>query len=484
MVYLVMTRSHFYTCLFFLLPIFYYLSLPITVGDMAGWTAHGRYALSEMSLLTTDIYSVLPTKPMVYPVLLPLIYGVIDFLGGLELVSLFHKLVLFFILLAIYKNSLGKMKNVVSVKNILYILFFFSGIAFYFIDRPALVVFLYLVLSYVLIENEENYDFVFFLKLALLLVLWVNMHGSWPLLVIMLGWKFLFITRRNNYIKNIGILMSLCLLSFLNPFGYVVWPYIFETATISKLRKLDEWNITNLQDFYPQGYIFYITVLIFIFVVLRKLFKEKNTKILSSPIFILMIMGFVTIRNVGLYNFVLLPFLYKYSFLSDALPELPVTTFLKKKLNLLIVLVLGLLCLSQTPYFKAQSIPYFMNLVSAKKAEVFDNAAPLIFVKYIENTKNNAAILNDWEYGSYLLYRLPNKILIDTRNIIYYQSDFDEYLKIMSGVDYWPDYADKYKFGFIMLNKKIRENLINKIKASANWKLALENRDTILFERK
>ncbi|MBY0553024.1 hypothetical protein K2P97_00750 [bacterium] len=478
-----MTRSHFYTFLFILLPTFYYISLPITVGDLAGWTAYGQYALREFSILREDIYSVLSARPLVYPVLMPLVYGVIDLIGGLSLISLFHKLILALVLWIIYSNSLGKLRNPFNLKNLFFVLVFFSGITIYFIDRPALAVFINLVLSYLIIEQDEVVDWKDFAKLWLILVFWVNMHGSWPVMIVMLGWKFLFITNKSNLLKHTSQLAILCASSVLNPFGYLVWPYMFETAAISKERHIDEWNVTNFTDFYPQGYIFCISVCIVMFFVFRKIKTTKNYKMFSSPIFILILMGFAAIRNVGLFNFVLLPFLFKYGFLKDSEVTQKNSGF-SNAINAVLAVLLILLCVSQTPYFKANFEKQYSHLMPAGKLEVFDDAAPVEFADYIQATNSTAPILNDWEYGSYLMYRLKNKILMDARNIIYYENDFNEYLKIMDADPLWPTYADKYKFDFILLNKHIRQALIAQIETNSLWKKVVENQHTVLFQRK
>lgn len=475
MVYSVVTRSHFYTSLYFLLPLFYYLSLPIAVGDLAVWVAHGRHILEHGTVLYKDIYSVLNTKPLIYPVLVSYVYGLIDLIGGLELVSLFHKLILLIILYVIYLNSIKRLSSPYTKMNMLYILLSLVGFSIYFTDRPALVALLPLVISYVVIEENEKFDLKVLLKLAVILVVWVNVHGSWIILPAMLGWKFLFTTDKNNILKNCGVLLIFCLLTLLNPFGYKVWPYLVETATISKLRHIDEWNVTNLFDYFPYAIVFYLTAATFLFLIVNKIKKEKLSAIIGSPVFLLLIMGFTAMRNVGLLSLVFLPFLYKYNFLKDG----KLGNQDKKILNLILVLIIGGLCVIQVPYFKKNA-----KYLPEKKTSLYDMSAPVEFVDYIRNTKKTGPIMNDWEYGSYLLYSLKNPILVDARNIIYHQQDYIEYAKVLEGEDSWIDGVNKYRFEFILLDKKIRQNLIKKIKASDEWELALENANTILFQRK
>ena len=458
------TKSHFYTFLFFLLPLLYYLSLPVSVGDLAWWTAYGNYFLSHGQLLVKDIYSILPTAELVYPTLLAVIYGLLDFIGGLALVSLLHKLVFLLTLLVIYRTSLGKMNAPFSRSTIFWILVSFSGIFIYCIDRPALIVLLFLVSANRLIESETEFNHVFFLNLAGFLILWVNMHGSWPLLLLMLGWKMLF---RKNTLQQAAYFAGLTAVSLLNPFGWKVWPYMLDTAVKSKARGIDEWNVLNLHDYFPQGIIFLITVMIFLFVV-RKNFRRD---MLSSPIFVLLILGFTAMRNTGLFHLVLLPFLYKFNLLKE---DTSVQT--RKTFNLVFAAALFLLCVLQLPWLKQ------FALLPASKARIFDELAPVAFVNAIQRSGSSAAIFNDWEYGSYLMYSLPNKILIDSRNIIYSDADFSRYSSIVAGDDSWQNFMRENQIGFILLNRKLRPVLINKINNSLEWNLLFEDENSVLYQ--
>lgn len=476
MIYLAMTRSHFYTWLFFLLPLFYYLSLPIAVGDLAVWVAHGRYIIQNGAILYSDIFSVLPTEPLIYPVLVSYIYGLIDQVGGLQLVSLFHKLVFILILHIVFQHSLKELRNPFTIKNIFYILLTFAGLAIYFTDRPAFIALLPLILSYIVIEKNDKFDLRVTALLISILVIWGNLHGSWILLIAMLGWKFLFITDRNNFFRHASILSSLCLATLINPFGYKVWPYLLETASISKLRRIDEWNVTNLYDYFPYAIIFYFTAAVFVYLVVQKIRNEKSLTILRSPAFLLLIMGFVAMRNVGLLSLILLPFLYTFNFLEDSKGVVEK----KKHSNLILIIAIGGLCVTQLPYFKTK----FTDFFPLKKGSVYDTSAPVKFAEYIKSSTKTGPILNDWEYGSYLLYSLQNRILVDARNIIYRQADYIEFARVLEGENSWVAGAAKYNFQFILLDKLLRQNLIEKIKSSDQWKLALENEDTVLFEKK
>lgn len=438
------------------------------------WVAHGRYIIENSTILRHDIFSVLKTSELVYPVLTCYLYALLDLVGGIGLVSLFHKFVLVVILYFIYQNSL---KNVAYNRlNIFLALISLVGLSLYFIDRPANIALLLLLLAYITIENAQDFTNKDIAKLVILLCMWVNIHGSWPLLLAMLGWKFLFTVSTKNFLRYTLIYAALMLATLINPFGYKVWPYLVETARVSKMRGIDEWNVTSINDYFPHALIFYFICILIMYFIFRKK-QLKESKIWTSPVWILIIMGFVAIRNVGFISLVLLPFLYRYGFLTSSNLAQPKKTHL----NSAVVVLLIFMCISQLPNIK-EAIPDYLL---GNKASVYDSSAAQKFVEYIKNTEQTGAILNDWDYGSHLTYSLKNRILWDTRNIIYSQDDFDKFMNIFKGKNpNWQIEVDSYNFQFILVDRKLRQEFIHQISASAQWQNVLESQDTVLFQRK
>ncbi len=344
-------------------------------------------------------------------------------------------------------------------------------LSIYFIDRPAVIALIPLLYSYYFIEEEKFFDFKFFVRMAVVMFFWVNIHGSWPLQLVMLGWKFLFITNVRNLGKHAAIGVGLAAVTLLNPFGAQIWPYIFETGTISKLRMINEWNVTNFHEFFPQGIIFYLTAIVFLIFVLIK----KNIRVLSSPMLPLVALGFTAFRNIGLFSLVLLPFLSHFGWLREnegGRGE-------PRKINILIIVFVGLICVMLTPYFKER----IADFIPAKKTAVFDEFHQAEFAAYIRESGLKGPILNDWDYGSYLLYSLPNKILIDARNVIYHENDFQKYLAVMDGDESWAAFAENYAFDFIMVPTQRRHTLIAKIEKNPEWKIVKQNSETTLFQK-
>jgi hypothetical protein len=479
------SKSQFYTFLFFIVPLTYFMSLPISVGDLTVWVAQGLKTIQNGSLFIQDTFSVLDTKDQIYPAAITVLYGYIDLLGGLYVVTLFHKLIWLIILYIIYRNSIYKIQNPFNLKNLIFICIFLAASSLYLIDRPAFIALLFLLVAYLIIENNDEVNLKSIIQLFVVLVLWVNMHGSWPLLVVMYSWKYVFFLKTHNFTKRFCGGVFFILSAGVNPFGLRVYHYVLETMQISKYRQIDEWNAFNLTDYSPHGYIFLFNFLVVSFLVTKKIFETKKINILSSPLVPLMLLGFTAIRNVGLFSVVLLPFLFKFGYLSEGRKDqIEVSdNKLKKIINCVFAIMLVLMTFAFTPWVKGYLNDKYQLQAEFKKFNIFDHSAPIEFTNYIKKTGSTKPIMNDWDYGSFLMYDLKNQHLIDTRNIIYSHEDFKKYLEVFYSAIDWQDYVNQYQFGFAMLKKQQSHKLIQQMQDSHECKLVLENQEAVLLER-
>jgi hypothetical protein len=76
----------------------------------------------------------------------------------------------------------------------------------------------------------------------------------------------------------------------------------------------------------------------------------------------------------------------------------------------------------------------------------------------------------------------PHRFFIDTRNIIYDQRAFEEYLTVVEARPGWETVIAKYKIRYVLLNKKLRLKLISLMASSPKWKTLETNNDTVLFK--
>ncbi len=455
----------------------YFLSLPITTGDLSVWIAQGKYILLHGEILRHDIYSVLPTKPLIYPVGTCVLYALIYSFSGLIGVSLFHKLIIL-ILSHLWLGSLKKLQNPWAKPTLLVIFIAWFGSSMFWIERPALLGMVPLVLSFLILQKNEDLSWKEIIHLNLINIAWVNIHGTWPLLMVMYGWRGF--SKKIKWQHAVAIL-SLLLTSLINPFGYKIYQYVFETAAVSQFRHIDEWAKPNFFGPYAsQSLIYFILVFLFFGLVLflikqKKIATFKST--ITSPFLILLVLGFLNVRNTALAFYVLIPFATNFIWVNEKQVEV------KEKKSTVNIVIVGFL-LFCTFLFLPMIKPYSQDLLPENKRAVFDSSAPLLARDYLNQTKDSEPLFNDWEYGSFLILEQKHKIFIDTRNIIYGQNEFSEYLTVVEAKNGWENILVKYKIKYVLLNRKLRSKLIENLNATSIWKSVVVDNEIILFKKK
>lgn len=476
-----MTRHQLYLCLYFFTPLIYFFSLPLSLVDLGVWIAQGRYFLEHGEVLRQDIYSVLATEELVYPTVLPVLYGWLYNHSGLLAVGLFHKVILFFYLLIIYIFSLRPFAHPWNLKNSALILVSWLGLALLCVDRPAFVAILPFTLSFILLETKAELSLKKMLLLILIHLVWVNSHGSWCLLPLMWGWRILwrFVRAHNPPWKEccaLGVVFVLC---GVNPFGFKIIPYIWQTAQISAARRIDEWTTIFSPQHWFQA-IMYLGLLGFLgreIYERKKRGRESLREIFSSPAIPLALMGLHSVRHTIWIFLIILPFCYNYGMLNLKTNKNSHSFFLRF-INAVIGLSLVFLMFAFTPYFKSS----FRFLLPSDKKMIFSETSPLPALYFLEKSGDQGAIFNDWSYGSFLILYQSRKITMDTRNIIYSDQDFEMYERVLAG-EHWEEYFERYDFHFAILNQHNSVRLIQAMKASGEWIILWQNENTILLQK-
>jgi hypothetical protein len=466
--------------------------MPNSVGDLAVWIAQGRYFLEHGELLRHDIFSVLPTGELIYPAGISILYGLLDRLGGLVAVSLLHKLCVLLFLFILYFSSLRRLAAPWKPRNLAIIGVSLYGSATLCIDRPAEIAILPFMASYLILDKNRPLRMIERFGLIGLTVLWVNIHGSWILLPAMYAWRSCLRpllhsatlrTLRAEILTGVGILLA----SLLNPFSYRIYPYTLQTVLISRQRGIDEWAITGFGNYFPQGLLFFALVALVLTVIGWTVHHGRRNhyalypSLFGSPFFFLLLLGFTAIRNTIWPFLALIPFSFRAGLLGSK--ESTSTGYPGDPPRVMNGLIVGI-CVASTilmlPFLKPRIAPW----LPLEKRPVFDASAPFEAAAILRSRPDVSPVFNDWNYGSYLAYDQSHPIFIDTRNTIYSDQDFQEYLNVVNADPGWEAVLDHYGIRYILLDRKLRSKLIGEIALRpAIWKSLWENANTVLYER-
>ena len=470
-----MTRSSLYYWLFFLVPLFYFLSLPHFYPDVDIWLAQGLAILKHGTLFPPEEHIIGPVSQMIYPswgasLLYALIYKLFS-PWGREFLDLFHKLILVGLLSIFYFKNLRQLRSPWSKGNLFFVALAIFGFSYMFVDRPAFLALVPFLLFYYELEKKLVWNWKKYLTLFLVAVVWINIHGSALIVLPMAGWLLLTSSwKEKKYYLFLAPLLILALLC--NPFGYHIFSYGLETAQVSSSRFIGEWS-SPFKFLFPANDIAYFSyLLIFVFL----LFKKRRFDILKSTVFPLTFLGLTAERHIVLAFLLIIP-----TWIKEGEAEDSKTTKSSSYLNLSLVSLLLLFIFLLNPFSRFQ----FLENFPARKARYsLVKQYPRDSVSMIKDCKFQGPILSSLELGGWLQLETTNKVLFDARNIIFPEKSFTDFRHILLGEEGWEKVLNDYGFDLILLTLEDAKLLEMKMSSTSEWTILKKETLYTLFGRK
>jgi hypothetical protein len=130
-----------------------------------------------------------------------------------------------------------------------------------------------------------------------LTILWVNLHGSFPLIFVLLGLAWLEDRRQDPGRARRILLVALAsvVLSLANPFGFGAWIYALDISTNANVvGQVIEWGPPSIYT--PTGFFFFASLIAVGGLLARRPRKTTSVPLLSLAVFACI--GFIAIRGV------------------------------------------------------------------------------------------------------------------------------------------------------------------------------------------
>ncbi len=391
----------------------------------------------------------------------------------------------------------GRRSGSLKIASVVTLIAFFTGWTNYGM-RPQLLAFLPFMAYLVLLERKDTHP-RHLLLLMPLMVLWVNIHGSYFLGVALLGIYAVGTLieklpdrqgRRWLWSREAGW-QALCMAgavaaSLLNPYMADIYRYFFIATNDPIARALNsEWQAPTFYN--GTGLLFYANAFIFLTSVYLGKRRMRPTEILLVLAF--SYLALVSLRNVIWWAWVTAPIMaanFANLTASRTRPSEPAgpadvpRQMEVPALNRAILLVLAGCALAFTPLWREVN-----PVVPTTARTALDPSTPTGIAQFLKGSGVPAPLFNYMEWGGYLEWELypAYQMFVDGRFEARRVQVWDDYLSVSRGRADWQQTLDHYGVRTLVLNKQFHRDLIPFVSASPAWRKVYEDKMGVIYVR-
>jgi hypothetical protein len=467
--------------------LFFTSLIPLPPNDFWWHLKIGEYIYTNHSIPTTNMYAwTLPSdQPFYYAAwLAELLFYILYRIGSLELI-IFTRTMLIGItmgLVAIEAHRRSGSWRITALVVALLGLMITNNL----IVRTQMWAWLPFTASYIVLKrySEGKLSWHWLLFCPISMILWVNVHGSYILGLIIAGAFFLGEALRNLFkqenalnlhqivwIGCTGILSGLAVL--INPRFTGIITYTINLLTDPPSQKLiGEWQSPT-----PQGLsniFFYISILVFIIVLAYSKYRLTLTEIILFGGFLWL--AWSGQRYVVWYGLISMPIL------ARLIKDLPIKTpaFVPQKnwINLALAIMLFIPTIAVQPWFVEQfPLPatYWQQVLRESPAgPLIGIETPVAAADYLKSHPGGH-LFNEMGYGSYLIWAVPEQgDFVDSRVELFPYDQWMDYIDVNNGTNY-NEILTKYGVDRILLDKKLQPNLAASLLNDRLWNLEYDD---------
>ncbi|MEW6239723.1 MAG: hypothetical protein AB1564_02815 [Chloroflexota bacterium] len=460
--------------------------LPLTPHDYWWYLRLGRDVLQSGAVPTTDAYSfthfgkVLVNESWLSGAVFWLAYSA----GGLALTFALRG----FVIALAYGGLWGLTRSAGAGPRLAAVLTLLAGLAgsSNWSFRPQLLVYPLFAFALWILWKWEQHPTRTLWVLPLLALLWANLHGSFPLLLIVMGAALVF--GRGDR-KTLALVFGLSVLAALvNPVGFDLWRSVALAFVAPNPQPGPEWlppvnagwqmNLffgwvlatAPLAAFSPRK----LSALSWIWFLGLTWLAFSGLRYVVWDLFLLALCSAGLLAEWSLLRIKTREETSRSSFLRGE--SHPATG--KAKLNLLLATTLLLLPLGLLPGVRE-------NWWSAAPAPLSDDT-PVAAAEWLtQHPELPGELWSNLVFSSYLIHALPERrVAIDTRlEMLYTSEDFDRYTRIARAEADWQSLLEADNINLLMVSVQSEPALITALQTSALWCEQYRDSTAVIFSR-
>jgi hypothetical protein len=339
-------------------------------------------------------------------------------------------------------------------------------------------------LLYLFKWKKKNY-LVWMLPIFLI---WANLHAGYVLGIILIGSliggelinKLILGSPGSSLdwpeLRCLALVVAGCMVMVLvNPFGIGMWKIPFNTVGVQVLQDLiSEWASPDFHQLFQQPLLWMLFLVITVLGTSTK--KIDGADLLSLLVFSWL--AFTARRNFGPFAMVSAPLVTRYLDMDLekwkgklAHDEKEISIGARNWINSAVIILL-----MATAGWKAFDVNETTFIQSAEEG-IF----PVEAVEYLQNEQLPGNIFNEYNWGGYLIWNLPEyPVFVDGRTDLYGDVVLADYLFVMSGQIGWKDILDQYGVTILLLRPD------SSLKSSAlfqGWTIKYQDRTALILVR-
>lgn len=344
--------------------------------------------------------------------------------------------------------------------------------------------------------------------LPILMMFWVNVHGSFVLGLVLIAMYCAGETLR-WFLRHEGalpfsklrwlylILILTGLATLVNPIGLGMFDYVrMMLSDPSSQTLVNEWQSPTPRT--PAGFFFFLSVLILIAVLGLGRRRPTLTDMLLLAAFLWL--AWSGQRYVVWFGIVAMPILVqclsskpvnpavRASVQSQSLAPAAPRTGLPVMNWLIAIMLLGLFLVCQPPLRAGLPFPApYRNLFANVPGAPLTYAAstPVEAVEWLRShAPANAKLFNTMQVGSYIIWAMPElPVFIDTRVELFPLGLWNDYIAISEGRDS-SRLLDRFGVTHVLLHRQLQPELLKSLQAeNQHWQLVYEDKLFVIYER-
>jgi hypothetical protein len=475
--------------------LFFISLIPIPPNDFWWHLKIGEYIYTTHTIPTTNMYawSLPPNQPFFYASwLAELLFYMLYRLGGLALIITTGTLLIgiSIFLLALEAKRRSNSWRISAMVIALFCLMITSNLPI----RTQMWAWIPFITTYIVLKrySEGNIRWWWLFLCPTCMVIWVNVHGSF-LLGLILVFIFFLGEIINKVLKQspslnwhqiewmgcTGLLSGLAIL--INPRFLGIINYTFKLLTDPSIQQLiEEWQSPT-----PKGLaniVFFISVLLFIIVLVYSKYRLTPTEIILYSGFLWL--AWSGQRSIIWYGMISTPILAR---LIRDIP-LRIHSFVAQKnwVNLVLVVLLFIpVVLAQIGFVEKLPLPetYWKQVIrNSPVGRLISINTPVAAAEYLKSHPGGQ-LFNEMGYGSYLIWAIPGqKVFIDPRIELFPYNQWMDYIHVNLGMNY-NEILTKYGVDRIVLDKMLQPDLAANLASDRQWNLEFNDENSQIWSR-